>query len=98
MKHYKIASRFRFISFITFICIAVLFILMGAVNRSAAYEKRDMRFTEITVMEGDTLWAIAKEHPSEGRDIRDVIYDICRINGIKAGDLRPGQTIMVPEE
>jgi hypothetical protein len=33
---------------------------------------------------------------SEGQDIRRLIYDICRINGIDAGGIQAGRMILVP--
>ena len=56
-----------------------------------------MRYTVVTVEEGDTLWAIAKEYGRQDVDIREAVYEICSFNGIKAADLRPGQVLKVPQ-
>ena len=69
---------------------------MGVLNICSADEKKNTRYTEITVVEGDTLWALAKEYGCGEKDIREVIYDICSVNKIKASDLRPGQTLLIP--
>ncbi|MBR0481440.1 MAG: LysM peptidoglycan-binding domain-containing protein [Firmicutes bacterium] len=98
MKHYRIANKARFICFVLTVCLILCFAVMGIVNTSAAKEKRDLRFTEVTVTEGDTLWALAKEYGSKDKDIREVIYDICTVNDIKASDLKPGQTVLIPGE
>ena len=45
---------------------------------------------------GDTLWDIAQEYGSDNKDIRQVVFDICRLNDLRADELRPGQIIMVP--
>ena len=56
----------------------------------AAFEYR-------TVHPGDTLWEIAAE-TSSGRDVRDVILDIERLNGLDGAPLQPGQRIALPRE
>ncbi len=98
MKHYHIANRMRFVFFVAMVLLAVSFVIMGIINTSSAKEKRDMRYTEVTVREGDTLWELALDHGNQDKDVREVIYDICLANGIKAGDIRPGQILMIPEE
>ena len=47
------------------------------------------------VRSGDTLWAIAGRL-APGRDPRPVVDAIARANGVEAGDLVPGQTLVVP--
>lgn len=97
MRHYRIVNNFRFTCFVLIICLILSFVILGFVCRSSAKERMDLRYTEVTVNAGDTLWAIAKEYGDDSKDIRDVVYDICSLNGIKASDLRPGQVILVPE-
>ena len=97
MRRYKVVNRARFICFLTVICVLVCFVISGVFNRSCAKEKRDMRYTVVTVEEGDTLWAIAKEYGRQDVDIREAVYEICSFNGIKAADLRPGQVLKVPQ-
>ena len=96
MKHYRIANRIRFVSFVVTACLLLSFAVMGVLNICSADEKKNTRYTEITVVEGDTLWALAKEYGCGEKDIREVIYDICSVNKIKASDLRPGQTLLIP--
>ena len=98
MKHYHIANRMRFVCFVAMVLLAVSFVIMGIINTSSAKEKRDMRYTEVTVREGDTLWELALDHGNPEKDVREVVYDICLTNNIKAGDIRPGQILMIPEE
>ena len=98
MRHYKIVNRYRFIAFIVTVCVLISFAVLGFSNICSASDKKSKRYTEVTVMEGDTLWALAGDYGSENKDIRDTIYEICSLNGIKASDLRPGQIILIPQE
>ena len=56
----------------------------------AAFEYR-------TVHPGDTLWEIAAE-TAQGRDVRDVILEIERLNGLDGAPLQPGQRIALPRD
>jgi nucleoid-associated protein YgaU len=47
------------------------------------------------VRTGDTLWAIAGRL-APGRDPRPLVDAIARVNGVEAGDLVPGQTLVLP--
>ena len=96
MKRYRIVNKARFVCFALAVCLTVCFVISGVLNRSLAKEEKDLRYTEVTVKEGDTLWELAKTYGRDDKDIRDVIFDICTLNGIKAGDLRPGQILLIP--
>ena len=48
------------------------------------------QITEIYIKKGDTLWAIAKKHKPSFMDIREYIYEVCKLNNIDnlyAGDV-----------
>lgn len=54
-------------------------------------------FREVTVMEGDTLWHIAKNNlPHTNYDIRKLIYDIKEMNQMETASIYPGDIIKVP--
>lgn len=50
-----------------------------------------------TVASGDTLWDIAVAHAGD-RDVREVIYQIQRMNGLSSAEIYPGQVLFVPTE
>jgi len=50
----------------------------------------------VSVGAGDTLWGIAATAADEGQDVRDVVDDIMRLNGLGSGELVVGQQIVVP--
>ncbi|MGZ8627732.1 MAG: LysM peptidoglycan-binding domain-containing protein [Actinomycetota bacterium] len=51
--------------------------------------------TTYVVRGGDTLWSIA-EGMAPGRDPRLIVDAISSINGVDAGSLVPGQTLVIP--
>jgi hypothetical protein len=94
-KTYRIGSGRRF---------AVLLLLVAALAFLAgfAFAEKPVRaaepptYAEVEIRAGDTLWRIAAAYIGEGQDIRRLIYDICQINDISAGELRAGDMIRVP--
>ncbi len=95
MRHYRIKNKFRFI---TFMIIAVLVVSMsiGALFPVRALGKAP-EYTEVKVKDGDTLWSLAKTYGDPSRDIRESIYEICRINDITAETLYAGAVIRIPQ-
>lgn len=54
------------------------------------------RFTEYTVMGGDTLWSIAKTIRQPSQDVRAVIHHITELNGLESTNIKPGQLLKLP--
>ncbi|MFM6975150.1 MAG: LysM peptidoglycan-binding domain-containing protein [Agromyces sp.] len=50
----------------------------------------------VTVLEGESLWSVA-ESVAPGRDPRDVIADIVRLNGLDSANVPAGVSIAVPQ-
>lgn len=95
-KKYRIKSTFRFTLFMT-IAILILFSFAGTVvgaNNAECLTKTN--YSEVRIESGDTLWDLAKEFGPNDKDVREVIYDICKINDISADSIYPGQTILIP--
>lgn len=53
-------------------------------------------FEEYIVESGDTLWSIAGEYNQPGKDIRELIYDIKKINKLDSVVIKPGQALEIP--
>jgi nucleoid-associated protein YgaU len=70
-------------------------LLAGSATQSLAGASEPDRTAGYVVREGDTLWIIA-ERVSGGGDPRPLVDDIATLNGVKAGELRPGQRLRVP--
>lgn len=49
----------------------------------------------VTVQEGDSLWAIARD-AQPGRDPREVVSAIREMNGLPSNLIHPGQELVVP--
>lgn len=54
-------------------------------------------FDTVTVMPGDTLWAIA-EDVAPATDPRTVINEIQKLNALSSGSLQVGQQLAIPSE
>ncbi|MDR3295723.1 MAG: LysM peptidoglycan-binding domain-containing protein [Clostridiales Family XIII bacterium] len=94
-KSYRICSKIKFAIFLTSLA-AVIFLAGGFVFADNAVTGMEIpSYAIVEIQSGDTLWQIASEH-NNGQDIRRFIHEICRINDISAGDLRPGQMIRIP--
>lgn len=52
-------------------------------------------FDTVTVLAGDTLWAIAQQ-VAPAADPRDVVDEIVRLNALDGATVRAGQRIAVP--
>nr|DAE69735.1 MAG TPA: LysM [Caudoviricetes sp.] len=62
-----------------------------------AYEQKATEISKIHyVEEGETLWDIASELASDEQDVREVVYDLQKLNGIAPNaDLKVGQKIVI---
>lgn len=49
----------------------------------------------VTVVEGDSLWAIARA-ADPAADPREVVLDIRALNGLTSNTIQPGQVLLVP--
>lgn len=90
-----------------FLSIAIVFVLSGISwsgsestdgIESSGRAPWNVEYKQVIVGRGDTLWSLARQHGPQGRDIRDTVYRIRRINELDGALLYPGQTIMVPVE
>lgn len=54
-------------------------------------------YTSYIVKQGETLWSIAQEL-TDGSDIRAVIFDIKKANGMNSADIFAGDVLMIPNK
>ena len=96
IKKYRIVNRIRFITFLVACILVISCTVTAALNLIIARAEVKPEYAEIKVVYGDTLWELAKTYGDQSKDVRQVVYEICNINNIKAEDLRAGQTILIP--
>lgn len=95
----KIINVKKTIRTILIILGVVLFINVLIPDKSYSY--KELEFKKICVLSGDTLWSIAKEEQEnntyyEGKDIRDIIQDIKKINRLTSSNLKINEILEVP--
>ncbi len=91
-----IVNKFRFI-FATVMALLVLSILFSYISGNfMSVASTNQQYIEVTVSSGDTLWEIASEYNYFQDDIRQVIYDIKRINHLPSSSIYPGQVLRIP--
>ena len=97
-KKYRVANKTRFTAFVAITVVALAFIITSALGWNTASGASTQQYVQIEVQPGDTLWALAQEYGPSDMDVRNVICEICRLNGITAADLKAGQYITIPTE
>ena len=96
-----ILNRYRVINinkFKRFMFLAILLISMisfTSILTLNAYSKDIPQFDYVSVQQGDTLWSIASDY-ADNKDIREVIYEISKINNIHNNSIHPGDIIKIP--
>ena len=98
-KKYVITSPLRFFLFIVIIVMIVSFSVYTIAGKASAYADSDEdngTYKTVVVESGDSLWQIAAENSNGSVDLREVVYTICEINDITAGDIQPGEEILIP--
>jgi len=53
-------------------------------------------YVDVVVLEGDTLWHIARRFTPPGQDTRRMVDVIRSVNGLESAVVRPGQVLKVP--
>lgn len=85
------SARLRALSIISIMVVVVFLLLSSASHATGTVtDTYDYR-----VKPGDTLWKIAEDHGPDGRDIRDIVATIERINSLE-GVLQAGAVIEIP--
>ncbi len=95
MKRYRIKNKFRFISFVTVLILAVVFTATSVLGYARAAGSDDHEYVTIQVQSGDTLWELAKEYGPKDQDVRKTVFEICKLNNIQASELRAGDFIKI---
>lgn len=95
-KKYRIKSKIRFTLFLTVALIMLISITNTFIGVNQAESLTKPVYNQVIIQAGDSLWDLAEEFGPDGKDIRQVVYEICKINDISADSIYPGQTILIP--
>lgn len=93
---YRINNRIRFTLFVVLVILFVTTFANFALGLNTADSATYVEYTEVKVMSGDTLWSIAGAYMDDNSDIRESVYQLCKINDINASQLQAGMTLLVP--
>lgn len=91
-KHRFLASLY-IVVFMMFSIVA----LNGYLGNSSSVGATTNEYTTVTVSKGDTILQIASDYKSEESNLRQAIYEICKINNINGEVLKPGTKLKIPK-
>ena len=92
---FKGAMYMRRKKFCAWLLLGLCFLMVSVVKSSPG--PAGIRYAEVTVRGGDTLWQLAALHCGEKEDIREKIYAIRDLNRLTAqASLTPGQKLKIP--
>lgn len=95
----KIVNKKKFIKMV--ILVLGIISLISICFSNSSFSKGEIKTKTISVINGDTLWTIAKEEQEnniyyEDKDIRDIIYEIKKLNALENNTiLSIGQKLIV---
>lgn len=95
-RKYRITSKFRFTVFVCLTLCFAAFAITSLLSPDTASSMSELPYAEVQIQSGDTLWNVARKFGPPDCDTRQVVYEICRINGINASDIQPGQSLLIP--
>ena len=97
-KHkYKIVKPFRFFVFVLICTMTIIFAGYGLFGLGHADAETHVDYVQVKIQDDDTLWNIVETYnPDSDINIRSALYDIYDINDISAGDIHPGDVILIP--
>lgn len=95
----KIVNKTKFFRMLVILLISISIMLIVCINKSYSNSNENYK-TEI-VLNGDSLWSIAKSEIEKNKyfknkDIRDVIFEIKKVNNLEKSDLSEGMKLKIP--
>jgi LysM repeat protein len=95
----SITRQQRVVVLLTSVALALVLLFVSSVS---AADPADIDAAEWTathlVVGGDTLWDIALDATPPGADVRTVVEDIKRYNGLTDSLIVPGQVLFLPSD
>ena len=93
---YRIVNHKRFIAFVAITMIISVCLINIVLGLATAQSMAETTYVDYEVCAGDTLWNIAQDNMSQYEDVREAVYQLCKINDINASELQAGMTIIIP--
>ena len=95
-RQLRIQSRLRFILFLLLILLPVITFF---IQHTGSMKTKQIEYRPYIVGYGDTYWQLARKAQDNGynADIRIIVEEMTEKSGIKAHELREGDTIWIPE-
>ena len=94
-RRLRIRNKIRLIVSLILIVLTFLAIIIPRQGTS------QVNYKPFKVSYGDTYWQIAKQLQEQGyrprADIRDIVHELVQKSGIKAHELKDGDTILIPD-
>lgn len=82
----------------TLAVVSVIILSLGIAFRIVSSEKRvEENYILVDIENGDTVWNIVRDLYDDEAEIRGVVSDTLKINGIADGVIHPGMTIRIPK-
>ncbi|MGE4284448.1 MAG: LysM peptidoglycan-binding domain-containing protein [Clostridia bacterium] len=92
----RIVNRKKFTMFITIVLALFSTLMVTLTNQTQVNGQSKDNYVFVHIVEGNTLWDIAKEYNLGNKDIRKVVEDIMDENNMETAMLYPEQIIKVP--
>lgn len=84
-------------SLIRFIAVAAILLLSFTGFMTVfANAGEEVRYENVVVNSGDTLWGIGTAYKPQGMDIREYVDHIQRLNGLSSSNIQTGQLLKLP--
>jgi LysM repeat protein len=93
----KMVGRRRKFTLMPAIALAALGLMVALPTLSSVrlYAATTQRYLTVTVLPGDTLWAIASAHAKPSSDVQELVDQISDVNHL-SGTIQPGQHLRIP--
>jgi hypothetical protein len=93
--HLRLTARGRAVLWILAVVVVAVVTLLGS-RAAADGPVAAQEVARHTVAPGETLWQIAESVAGPSDDVRDVVFDLVRLNELPDAGLMAGQVIVVP--
>ena len=92
----RLTRRGRVVLVLAMLTVALLAFVLGRAGSSqAATPQAHVPYAQTTVHAGETLWSVA-QRVAPGRDPREVIAQISRLNHLSTSAVQVGQQLLLP--